>query len=149
MGITVVSCIRIFFEERRLSLFELKSRGSMIASLMRRWKNSIHQNSRRETVVVTELVWPLLTMSLLIPSYSPDSKLHEVFNLYFTPFRVKIWSSHILLDILCNEELLINRAGVVKRLETCLSRSSAFNLFISFNHGTLKIINRKMLSRKE
>jgi hypothetical protein len=30
----------------------------------------------------------------------------------------------------------------MKRLETCLSPSSAFNLFISFNHGTLKIINR-------
>jgi hypothetical protein len=33
---------------------------------------------------------------------------------------------------------------VVKRLETCLSPSSAFNLFISFNHGTLKIINRQV-----
>jgi hypothetical protein len=74
--------------------------------------------------------------------YSPDFKLHEVFKLYFTPFRVKIWNSHILLDILCNEELLINRAGVVKRLETCLSSSSAFNLFLSFNYGTLKIMNR-------
>jgi hypothetical protein len=48
------------------------------------------------------------------------------------------------LDILCNEELLINRAEVVKRLETCLSPSSAFNLFLSFNHETLKIINRQV-----
>jgi hypothetical protein len=32
----------------------------------------------------------------------------------------------------------------MKRLETCLSPSSAFNLFISFNHGTLKIINRQV-----
>jgi hypothetical protein len=30
------------------------------------------------------------------------------------------------------------------RLETCLSPSSAFSLFISFNHGTLKIINRQV-----
>jgi hypothetical protein len=75
--------------------------------------------------------------------YSPHFKLHEVFNFYFTPF-LKIWSSHILLDILCNEELLINRAGVVNRLETCLSPSSAFNLFIFFNHVTLKIINRQV-----
>jgi hypothetical protein len=59
--------------------------------------------------------------------------LHEVFRLYFTPFRVKICISHIFLDLLCNEELLINRAGVVNRLETCLSPSSALNLFISFN----------------
>jgi hypothetical protein len=58
--------------------------------------------------------------------------------------RFELWSSHILLDILCNEELLINRAGVVNRLETCLSPSSAFNLFISFNHETLKIINRQV-----
>jgi hypothetical protein len=78
--------------------------------------------------------------------YSPDFKLHDVFRLYFTPFWVKIWSSHIFLDFLCNEELLINCAGVVKRLETCLSPSSAFNLFISFNHGTLKIINRQVFS---
>jgi hypothetical protein len=70
--------------------------------------------------------------------YSPDFKLHEVFRLYFTPFWVKIWSSHILLDILCNEELLINCAGVVNRIETCLSPSSAFN------YRTLKIINRQV-----
>jgi hypothetical protein len=74
--------------------------------------------------------------------YSPDFKLHEVFRLYFTPFWVKIWSSHIFLDLLCNEELLINCAGVVNRLETCLSPSSAFNLFF-LNHVTLKI-NRQV-----
>jgi hypothetical protein len=35
---------------------------------------------------------------------------------------------------------VINQScGVVKRLETCLSPSSAFILFLSFNHGTLKI----------
>jgi hypothetical protein len=33
---------------------------------------------------------------------------------------------------------------VVKKLETCLSPSSAFNLFICFNDGTLKIINRRV-----
>jgi hypothetical protein len=76
--------------------------------------------------------------------YSPDFKLHEVFRLYFTPFWVKIWSSHIFLDLLCNEELLINCAGVVNRLETCLSPLSALNLFFSFNHRTLKIINSQM-----
>jgi hypothetical protein len=75
--------------------------------------------------------------------YSPDFKLNEVFRLYLTPF-LKIWSSHIFLDILCNEELLINHAGVVNRLETCLSLSSAFNLFLFFNHVTLKIINRQV-----
>jgi hypothetical protein len=31
----------------------------------------------------------------------------------------------------------------VKKPETCLSPSSAFNLSLSFNHGTLKIINRR------
>jgi hypothetical protein len=30
------------------------------------------------------------------------------------------------------------------RVETCLSPSFAFNLFISFNHGTLKIINSQV-----
>jgi hypothetical protein len=75
--------------------------------------------------------------------YSPDFKLHEVFRLYFTPF-LKIWSSHILSNILCNEELLINRAGMVNRLETCLSLSFAVNLFVSFNYGILKIINRQV-----
>jgi hypothetical protein len=37
-----------------------------------------------------------------------------------------------LLEILRNEEASINCAGVVKRLETCLSPSSAFNLFLFF-----------------
>jgi hypothetical protein len=67
------------------------------------------------------------------------------FQIVFTPFRVKIWSSHILLDLLYEEKSSINRAGMVKRLETCLSPSSLFNLFsLSFNHGTLKIIYRKV-----
>jgi hypothetical protein len=34
--------------------------------------------------------------------------------------------------------------GVVNKLETCLSPSSAFNLFVSFNYRTLKIINRQV-----
>jgi hypothetical protein len=40
------------------------------------------------------------------------------------------------------EESLINCVVVVKRLATCLPPSSTFNLFLSLNHGTLKIMNR-------
>jgi hypothetical protein len=44
--------------------------------------------------------------------------------------------------LLYEEESSINCAEVVKRLETCLSPSSAFNSFIYFHHGTLKIIDK-------
>jgi hypothetical protein len=67
-----------------------------------------------------------------------------VFRLYFTLFRVKTWSSHIFLDILCDKQSSINRAESVKRLETCLSPSSTFSLSLSLNHETLKIINSQV-----
>jgi hypothetical protein len=56
-------------------------------------------------------------------------------------FELRYKALIFFLDLLY-EELLINRAQVVKRLETCLSPSSAFNLSLSFNHKKLKIIEK-------
>jgi hypothetical protein len=92
-----------------------------------------------DPVLLLTSLWDEVFMS---PLFTHLISSYMRFQMYFTPFWVKIWSSHIFLDLLCNEELLINCAGVVNRLETCLSPSSAFNLFF-LNHVTLKI-NRQV-----
>jgi hypothetical protein len=89
----------------------------------------LHHFKLRDEIFIS----PLFTH--LISSYMrfSDCMLH----------RFELWSSHIFLDLLWDGQSSINRAGVVKRLENYLSPSSAFNLFISFNHETLKNINRQ------
>jgi hypothetical protein len=43
-------------------------------------------------------------------------------------FQIKIWEPHIFFDLLSKEESLIDCAGVMIDLGSCLSLSSAFNL---------------------
>jgi hypothetical protein len=54
MGITVVSCIRIEFEERRLSLLREQRKHDCIVGAM--MSLLIHHNSRRETIFHNNLI---------------------------------------------------------------------------------------------
>jgi hypothetical protein len=54
MGITVVSCVIIEFEERRLSLLRERGKHDCIVGVM--ISLLIHQNSRRKTIFYNNLV---------------------------------------------------------------------------------------------
>jgi hypothetical protein len=64
MGITVVSCIRIEFEERRLSFLREPGKHDCIVGVM--ISLLIHQNSKRKTNFHNNLVQAWLDICLLL-----------------------------------------------------------------------------------
>jgi hypothetical protein len=63
MGITVVSCVIIEFEEQRLSLLRERGKHDCIVGVM--ISLLIHQNSRRKTIFSNNLVQAWLHICLL------------------------------------------------------------------------------------